>query len=226
MNRFIQTVHAALLLTALTFGVIMCLAAWDLHKRLAHADQVITDADRVAVVAGVALSEAQKTLTLERAAATDQIKATNDLLRSGTQAIGGFNLIVDDAGHMINDVDTDIGQQNHEILAIEGQAATNLADLDATEKQLSPGIAHFDDASATLAAALPDILTNINKSTAQTVVVATNVAGTTQELEMTAHDVRTFADRQLAPVRGTWNIVKGFLVSFAGPAAQVATAAK
>ncbi len=53
-----------------------------------------------------------------------------------------------------------------------------------------------------------------------------HVAGTTANLDSTSHDIQQFVHRETAPVKGTWNVIKSFLVSFAGPMAQVATAAK
>jgi hypothetical protein len=39
-------------------------------------------------------------------------------------------------------------------------------------------------------------------------------------------DIADFTHRELAPVKGTWNLIKHFLMEFAGPSAQVATAIK
>jgi hypothetical protein len=39
-------------------------------------------------------------------------------------------------------------------------------------------------------------------------------------------DIADFTHRELAPVKGTWNLIKHFLMEFAGPGAQVATAIK
>ena len=53
-----------------------------------------------------------------------------------------------------------------------------------------------------------------------------NIASGTAHLDASAADVQTFIHRETTPVRGTWNVIKAFLQEFAGPAAQVATAAK
>ena len=45
-------------------------------------------------------------------------------------------------------------------------------------------------------------------------------------LDATSSDIHAFVHRETTPVRGTWNLIKNFLMEFAGPAAQVATAAK
>ena len=53
-----------------------------------------------------------------------------------------------------------------------------------------------------------------------------NLAGMTADGKQMTADTAAFVHRELAPARGTWNVVKAFLREFAGPAAEVATAVK
>ena len=97
-------------------------------------------------------------------------------------------------------------------------------DLDVTAKtvtdtaiSLKPGIDNMVLASKAAADDLADPSIH---------AILATTAGTSANVEMTTHDVAAFAHRELAPVKGTWNLIKAFLMEFAGPAAEIATAAK
>lgn len=51
-------------------------------------------------------------------------------------------------------------------------------------------------------------------------------AQTTKNVQATTQDIRDYVHRETTPIRGTWNMVKSFLLGIAGPLAQVAAAAK
>lgn len=103
-------------------------------------------------------------------------------------------------------------------------------DLDGTTAQLQPILADLGTGAAAFAKQTPGILSNLSDTSAQTVIVARNTADTTVSIDASAHDIQAFIHRETTPVRGTWNVIKGFLKEFlrefAGPAAQVATASK
>lgn len=51
-----------------------------------------------------------------------------------------------------------------------------------------------------------------------------NLTGMTADGKRIGDDTAAFVHRELAPARGTWNVVKAFLFQIAGPAASVASA--
>jgi hypothetical protein len=55
---------------------------------------------------------------------------------------------------------------------------------------------------------------------------AQNTADTTANAAATTKDVRDYVHRELAPIHGFWNGVKGFIFELAGPLAEVATSIK
>ena len=111
-----------------------------------------------------------------------------------------------------------------ELAGLERQAADSLAALQNTVTQIQPTLASAAETSASLAkiSANPSIaesLKHIDGTSAQLEL-------TSQHIEGAAKDIQAFVHRETSPVRGAWNTIKSFLVTFAGPAAQVATAAK
>jgi ABC-type transporter Mla subunit MlaD len=104
---------------------------------------------------------------------------------------------------------------------IETSAARDLMDttikIDGAIDALRPMIDGGIRATTAAAAAMSDPAIH------ETLAHVDGVAG---NLDATSGDIRTFVHRETTPVRGTWNVIKSFLMEFAGPAAQVATAAK
>lgn len=91
---------------------------------------------------------------------------------------------------------------------------------------LDVAILGFDNSRRDLAATINSeaeyfrpVIGNINK-------IAARSAGISGNLEAATKDVADFVHRETTPVRGTWNIIKAFLKTFAGPLAQTATAIK
>lgn len=109
--------------------------------------------------------------------------------------------------------------------ALETNAARDLTDttikIDDTIDALAPPIQKMIDggirATTAAAAALSD--PSIHET-------ETHLDGVAGNLDASSGDIRAFVHRETAPVRGTWNVIKAFLAEFAGPLAQVATAAK
>lgn len=223
-DKFVRSVHAVLLLLAVAALLLVCVVLWHLDAGARELAPTITDLRRTVLIAGGAATNLEKTLAMERQAAGAQI----NMAQQAASAIEGAGLAADrfitntDAQlnvALLPELRDTIAKQQQAFSLIESQATRNLADLDAAENQLTPALANFNRASAALANQIPPILGNVQATSA-------NTASTTAELEASAHDIRIFLDRELAPVRGTWNVIKGFLMEFAGPAAQVATAFK
>ena len=106
-------------------------------------------------------------------------------------------------------------------IALETNASRDLTDttikIDDTIDDLRPIIDNGIKATAAAAVSMSDPA--IHETLA-------HVDGVSGNLDATSADIRKIADAWAAPIKGTWNHLKAFLVTFAGPAAQVATAAK
>lgn len=206
----------------------------DAHRALAPLPATITDARRTVLVLGGASTDLEKTLKIERDAATQQIATANQAAASLAAAGVAVNALLGRTDASLNDpksgvlpqLSAAIAQANAGAGRLTAQAQINLADLDAAEKQILPGIENFNRASLELAQQMPPILGNVQQITGSTVETAQHVDQTSDYVELSMHDVQQFIHRETTPVRGTWNVLKGFLMEFAGPAAQVATAAK
>lgn len=242
MNRYDQFVRqlwgVCILLCCILVGCLIW-AAVDAGKLIRKATVAVENIDRAAYTAGAAAADLQKTLALERKSAQSQIDQATQTTRDLDAAAKDVEQLVADTDSSLNDMPVPgtptgllpqlsitVAAQNEHLAAIESQAQQNLADLDSSEKQLAPAIDNFNAASASLALNLPGILRNVQDTTAQTVTIGKNLSGTTDAMDASAHDIQAFVHRETTPVRGTWHVVKGFLDSIAGPAAQVATSVK
>ena len=219
MNRVLQILHVFILAALGALIVLGCRVMYDVHERVKHFDQTITDANRAIVIMGGAATDLQKTLALERTAATDQLRMASETLTRLNGVVNDLGKTADQATDTIALLGNAVQHQDAQLTQLEDQAKTNLADLDASEKQITPAIDNFNTASAQLAFQLPAILRSTNLAAASTAATAENV-------NMTTHDIQQFVHRETTPVRGTWNVIKQFLSQFAGPAAQVATATR
>jgi ABC-type transporter Mla subunit MlaD len=121
-------------------------------------------------------------------------------------------------------------QQNRSLAALEAKAGNAIDSQSATLTELQkhaiasidalqPSLQNFAAASLTLSDGLSATLPHIAATSA-------HVESATGHLDGAAADVQSFIHRETSPVRGTWNIVKSFLMEVAGPAAQVATSIK
>ena len=112
--------------------------------------------------------------------------------------------------------------------ALETSAMRSLTDttikIDDTIDALRPMIDGGIRATTSAANAMADPA--VHDTLAHFDAVAGNLEGMSQDGRRVTSDVAAFTHRELAPVRGTWNLIKSFLVEFAGPLSSVATAAK
>ena len=232
-EKFIRGVHAALLLIAVIALLLLCLFLWHLDLNAKQLNKDLVAAQGTIVALHGAAKNLENTLVLERQAATAQIATANQAAASLAQASAAVNTLIAHTDAQLNGAagvlpalrDT-IQHQDEGFSALERQAGANLADLDTAEKSIFPALANFNQASLELAQQLPPILSDVKSTTGSTVVIAANTADTSHELDLSAQDFHAWVHRELAPVRGTWNLIKGSLMEFLGPAAQVATAAR
>jgi len=112
--------------------------------------------------------------------------------------------------------------------ALEASAMRNLTDttakIDDTIDALRPMIDGGIRATTAAASAMSDPA--IHATLDHMDASAGNLEGMSADGKRMTADAAAFVHRELAPVRGTWHAIKAFLFEIAGPAAQVATAAK
>jgi uncharacterized protein len=130
-----------------------------------------------------------------------------------TALVGRANAVLDDSDAAIRNLDQTIVKLGDIAPAVEQTAST----VNQTILSAQPGILDLNKAAAGAATAMSDPAIH------ETMV---HVDGTAGNLDATSSDIHDFVHRETTPVRGTWNVIKAFLSEFAGPAAQVATAAK
>jgi type VI protein secretion system component VasK len=174
--------------------------------------QLLTDADRTTIIVAGTMTNLEK----ETRQWKDQSLAQS---QSATAAASQLNSDLQVLGTLLATANSTLMKQDASLTNLEQQAGESIA---ATRPILSDLTATSD----AFAKEVPPILQNVNDSTAQTVLVSQNVSDTTKSMDASAHDIQAFIHRETSPVTGTWNVIKGFLREFAGPAAQVATAIK
>ena len=232
-EKFIRGAMILGVLLGLGAILLLCLFLWHLDIDARELRPTIVDLHRTVLVAGGAATNLEKTFKIERDAATAQISTANQAAASLAQASAAANTLIAHTDAQLNGAsgvlpalrDT-IEHQDEGFSALELQAGKNLADLDTAEKSIFPALANFNQASLELAEQLPPILADVKSTTGSTVTIAANTADTTHQLDLASQDFQAWLHRELAPVRGTWNLIKGSLMEFLGPAAQVATAAR
>ncbi len=180
---------------------------------LSHADTTITNIDATAGVLNDAAKaqasywpkELQETQKVTAAAKTLIVRT--DLSLNGGSSVPG-----------------DLPALAQSLAGMQRLVEHSASDLDDTTNRVQPILANLLTASKGAADTMSD--PDITATLRQVRLTSENVAGTTANLDSTSHDIQQFVHRETAPVKGTWNVIKSFLVSFAGPMAQVATAAK
>ena len=232
-EKFVRSVHAMLLAGACIVVAGIIVLVFHLVNDAKQLDKDLVAAQGTIVALHGAAKNLENTLVLERQAATAQIQTTQQAATSLAQASAAANTLIAHTDAQLNGAagvlpalrDT-IQHQDEGFSALERQAGENLADLDTAEKSIFPALANFNQASLDLAQQLPPILSDVKSTTGSTVTIAANTADTTHQLDLASQDFQAWLHRELAPVRGTWNLIKGSLMEFLGPAAQVATAAR
>jgi len=188
----------------------------DSHTEALKLDATLTDIDRDAVIASGTLTSMEKSSRRwskeQDQIAQQTVTLISNLNLSATQASMSL-LAASSLLRSLQGSSKSLGDTASLSLTKVGDSAASLA------VQVQPILQNASKAtllaSNGLSEALPSLQATV-KSTAQT---AANV-------ESTTNDVRDFAHRELAPVKGTFNIIKNFLFELAAPLANVATAVK
>jgi hypothetical protein len=237
-HNFLYSLVAAIALAVLALIFILAWAAWHLYV---GGVAIETDARRTVVIAGGAMTDAQKTLAIERRAAQSQIVQAQAAETAIAQSAASLDRLVRHTDASLNDPKTGllpaISSVPPQILpplqALETQAGGLIADLRRTNGSLGNSLDNFDVITRELATQLPPVLADVRTSSDNVADITSTSKGTSAHVEATAADLHATADdvhawvhRELAPVHGAWHAVKSFLFGIAGPAANVATALK
>jgi hypothetical protein len=230
-DRFVASVHLALLLLCCAFVGVATWSAWHLYR---HAELLIENADRAAIVVGGAATDLQKTLAIERRAAQYQI----DQAAVAESAIGNsadaLDKLVRHTDRSLNDAKTGLlpalasvpPQILSPLQTLAGRAGDLIADARTTNGELGVSIQNFDTITAQLATALPPVLKDVQTASDNVRDISSTSKQTSAQIEGTAEDFHAFVHRETTPARGAWNTFKTTLRWLVEPGAAVATAAK
>ena len=145
-----------------------------------------------------------------------------------TAAAAKTGQVLDAAQSAIASIERSSDTLNVELVAQGAQLADS-------EKRMTESVTAMQAGLAPVLANAAAAAANVAKASADPSIAESlkHLDGTAGELELTSEhiegatkDIQAFVHRETAPVRGAWNTIKSFLVTFAGPVAQVATAAK
>lgn len=177
---------------------------------------LLTDVDRTTIIIAGTATNIEKASREWKDQSLSQSQAATIATRQLNSDLQGL-------GALLSTANSTLLMQSKSLSNLETQVGKSIGD---TLAQTSPSLTNLSNASRSLSEQLPPILSNLSDTSAQTVLIAKNTADTTASVDASAHDIQAFIHRETTPVRGTWNVIRGFLMEFAGPAAQVATAAK
>lgn len=158
----------------------------------------LVDLHRTLLVAGGAITN------IEKGTRAWQSKQ-NQLADQAITAEGNLNVVLLSLNNLAAQLSSSLKDQNQSALSLEAG--------------MSESIGSLDSLSSSLKTQMAPIARNLDSSSA-------NIASTTASMDASAKDVQAFIHRETTPVRGTWHVIRGFLESFAGPAASIATAIK
>lgn len=188
----------------------------DAHTEAKKLDATLTDLDRDTVIASGTLTSIEKSSrrwsTQQDQVAKNALTATNILTADLTQA-----------GQLLSTANSSLGPLVRSWSAFGDAAGTSASEMGASfaslASQAQPILKNASEATRLASNGLSESLPDLQATVKSTAATATNVEATTK-------DVRDFAHRELAPVKGTFNIIKNFLLQFAAPIATVVTSAK
>lgn len=194
----------------------------DIHYTMVVAGNATFDADQAAKQATLASTQVA-------AAAAEQRAYWNKTSLETYKTMASLRLTIVRADHSLNDVV--VPQLVHSMQGTDDLMRQTTSDVHQTAVGLQPVLQELARASAAAASTMADpaiheTIVHLDETSAHAAETAEQTAQTVAHLNATASDVQAFVHRETTPVRGTWNVIKAFLREFAGPAAQVATAAK
>jgi ABC-type transporter Mla subunit MlaD len=171
------------------------------------------------------LSQDATGVTAQLRATLKAVKDSNEqTARNAATSTATLNRDLEKLGKVIDGLSLTVVNFNLQTDELAQHANATLDDTQASIRTAQPAIDDLTRAAAGAAAVMND--PSIPATLASTATIAANTADTSHQLDMTAQDIHVFVHRETAPVKGTWNVIKAFLIEFAGPLAEVAAAAK
>jgi chromosome segregation ATPase len=186
----------------------------DLDTHSKELTQTITDADRTVIIAGGTARDIELEVRSWRQQETNLIAQAQKSTTHLDAAIVTLNSLESTAT-------ASLASQSASLTSLEDEAGKSIQSL---TPQVQGILGHLNASTAALDADIsaPDVQST-ERSLSQT---ATNLASTTAHIDGTTADIQSFTHRELAPVKGTWNLLKKFLMEIASPASNVAVALK
>ncbi|MGH9684795.1 MAG: hypothetical protein ACRD4S_14430 [Candidatus Acidiferrales bacterium] len=190
---------------------LFCLIEWDVHERLVHLDQSITDVDRNLAIVGGAATDLEKTLRDERQASAEQV-------REATAAFAKLNAGLDASREMVERTDESInGELVPEAEAALREQNASLLNFETVARQAMKSVApvlentaHVTAAAAKLAAdpAIPQTLENVAEGTKQAAEAIASANRQIQMVEPVTKKATTPPGRAARVLHIVWAVLK------------------
>jgi len=217
--KILHAIAAVLLCVLLGMGSLVLL---DVHRTVpATAAKINLDLDeihRATLEIGLTAENLRKASAAWQSASQTQAAATSTAAAQLNANLAELHDTLAELHVTIARTDSSLNGPGGVLLQLAGAGEQLTAD----EKLLEPVLANASAAAANAARlsadpAIAGILANLNATSSST-------AGTAANIDATTGDIRAFVHRETAPVKGTWNVIKSFLMEFAGPVAEIFTA--
>jgi ABC-type transporter Mla subunit MlaD len=222
MIRVLQAIALVAVITTLS---LLSIVIWDAHRALSDtAGQARYTLDNVNRL----VREAAQTSANLRHATAEWETSSKQQAAYFTAAALKTGAVLDSAQSAIASIERSADTLNLELSDIGTRSAASMAEIassvEQTQKDLAPVLANAAAATANVAKASAD--PSIAESLKHLDGTAGQLELTSQHIEGATKDIQAFVHRETSPVRGTWNLIRSFIATLAGPLAQVATAAK
>jgi hypothetical protein len=220
-----QIIRGILHLVAIAVLALAGLVLYDAHRALSdtagqarytldNVNRLVREAAQTSANLRHATAEWETSSKQQAAYFTAAALKTGAVLDSAQSAIASIERSADTLNLELSDIGT------RSAASMEGIARS----VEQTQKDLAPVLANAAAATANVAKASAD--PSIAESLQHLDGTAGQLELTSQHIEGATKDIQAFVHRETSPVRGTWNLIRSFIATLAGPLAQVATAAK
>jgi uncharacterized protein Yka (UPF0111/DUF47 family) len=181
-----------------------------------QTSQTLSNVDRTVIIVGGAATNIEKETREFKDQSVQQAKAATEATQLLNDDLKSF-------GTLISTANTTLQTQSASLTNLENQSTQTLTN---TDKHIDDVFTQLQPALQALSTQTPIIAQNVADISSNANTTSENLADTSLQVKLTATDFQQFVHRETTPVRGTWNLMKGMLEHFAGPAASVATAVK
>jgi hypothetical protein len=221
----VTAIRAILHLVAIVVLALAGLVLYDAHRALSdtagqarytldNVNRLVREAAQTSANLRHATAEWETSSKQQAAYFTAAALKTGAVLDSAQSAIASIERSADT-------LNVELVAQGSQLAESEKRMTQSVADMQA---ELAPVLANAAAATANVAKASAD--PSIAESLKHLDGTAGQLELTSQHIEGATKDIQAFVHRETSPVRGTWNLIRSFIATLAGPLAQVATAAK